>query len=94
MNYLHHEFDAGPNELIEVVLDHPANVQLLDEANFERYQSRQTFRYHGGYATESPVELRPPSKGRWHLVIDLGGGTGSVGASARVVPAELAGTRS
>jgi uncharacterized protein DUF1883 len=86
MDYLHHEFDLGPDDVIEVVLDHPANVQLLDPTNFDSYQNGKPFRYLGGYVTTSPYRVRPPHVGRWHLVVDLGGGPGSVRASARVFP--------
>jgi len=39
MNYLHYEFDADADDVIEVTLDHPANVQLLDPANYGDYQN-------------------------------------------------------
>ena len=92
MNYLHHEFEAGPQDVIEVTLDHPANVQLLDPANWDNYRNGRTFRYYGGHATESPVRLTPPRQGRWHLVIDLGGRAGTVQAWARLLSGELAGS--
>jgi Domain of unknown function (DUF1883) len=94
MNYLHHEFAAGPQDVIEVTLDHPANVQLLDPANWDNYRNGRTFRYYGGSATESPVRLTPPRQGRWHLVIDLGGRTGTVQAWARLLSGEMAGSTS
>lgn len=92
MNHLHQEFDAGPDGTIVVTLDHPANVQLMDSANYKNYQMGQPFRYHGGYATKSPVRLVPPSRGTWHLVIDLGGGPGAVRASSRLVAREMVGS--
>ncbi len=87
MNYLHQEFDAGPGDIVEVTLDHAANVQLLDRGNFEDYQRGRTFRYFGGYATRSPFRLQPPRQDRWHLVIDLGGAAGSVRAGVRIINA-------
>ena len=51
MNFLHYDFDAGPNDTIEVVLDRQANVRLLDEQNFQAYRSGRPHRYHGGLAT-------------------------------------------
>jgi hypothetical protein len=44
MNYLHQEFEAGPEDLIEVALDGQANVMLLDAPNFERYRKGEPFR--------------------------------------------------
>lgn len=85
MDHLHREFDVGPDAVIEVTLDHPANVLLLDTTNYHDYRSGQPYRYHGGYAKASPVHLRPPRPGRWHVVVDLGGYTGAVRAAVQVI---------
>jgi hypothetical protein len=85
MYYLHHQFELGPDEILDVILDGAANVLLLDPENYENYRQGRTYRYAaGGYATESPVRLHPPGPGTWHLVVDLGGGPGSVRATALV----------
>mgnify|MGYP001042651482 CR=1 FL=1 len=85
MNYLHQEFDAGPDDLIEVALDGQANVMLLDRENFERYRRHEPFQYYGGHATVTPTRLVPPRRGRWHLAVDLGGRAGTVRAGVRLV---------
>ena len=85
MNYLHQEFDAGPNDVIEVTLDHAANVLLLDPINYSNYKNGHPYRYHGGYAKTSPLRLSPPRADHWHLVVDLGGNTGTVRASASLL---------
>jgi len=87
MDYLHQEFDAGPDETIEITLDHAANVMLMDAPNYSDYQSGRAYRYYGGYVQTSPFRLRPPHQGHWHLVIDLGGYAGTVRAGARVISA-------
>jgi hypothetical protein len=85
MNYLHYDLDAGPDDVVEVTLDRRANVQLMDDSNFENYQNGREFHYFGGYAKESPIRLQPPRQGRWHLVIDLGGGAGTVKAAVQTL---------
>jgi hypothetical protein len=85
MNYLHQEFEAGPDDVIEVTLDGQANVMLLDGVNFDHYRKGESFRYHGGLAKVSPARLVPPSQGRWHVVVDLGGYAGTVRAGIRVL---------
>ena len=82
MNFLKYEFDAGPNDVIEVNLDRRANVRLLDSINFQKYRNGQQHTYHGGHATASPIRLRPPHPGHWYVVVDLGGFGGKVRASA------------
>jgi hypothetical protein len=85
MNFLERELTLTSDDLVEVTLDHPANVQLLDPSNFLAYKQGQPYRYRGGYVTQSPYRLRAPHGGKWHLVVDLGGGPGTVRASGVVV---------
>ncbi len=84
--FLNYEVATGNGDAIEVSLHgNSANVLLLDEPNYRNYQSGQKFHYHGGYFDRSPVVLRVPASGRWHVVVDLGGRPGRVSASVRVL---------
>ncbi len=78
MEHINHAFDADEGDIVEVTLDRAANVLLMDESNYELYNRSGHYRYRGGYATESPVRLKVPRPGRWHVVVDLGGGPGQV----------------
>ncbi len=84
MNYLHNELHLDAGDVAEVTLDHPANVQLLDPSNFELYKHGKPYRYLGGHYKETPVRISAPHGGQWHVVVDLGGGAGSVRASLQV----------
>ena len=64
-----------------------ANVMLLDSSNFEHYRRGEPFNCLGGHFNRSPAVLRVPSRGYWHVVVDLGGALGQVRSSAEVVPA-------
>lgn len=85
MNYLHYEFSLNSNDVVEVTLDKQANVRLLDDSNYQKYRSGQQHKYYGGSATKSPVHLKPPHGGHWHVVIDLGGYAGVVNASVNII---------
>ena len=85
MDHLHYSFEAAPGDVIEVVIDRAANVQLLDGSNYEKYLEGRTYHYSGGYATTSPVRFRVSQPGARHVVIDLGGGAGRVSASAGLI---------
>jgi hypothetical protein len=85
MDHLHYEFDASEGDVIEVTLDRAANVQLVDPPNYVDYNNGRGYRYYGGYATTSPVRLAVPRTGKWHVVIDFGGGAGQVRARARLL---------
>ena len=85
MNYMHYDVQVGADDVVEVTLDNRANVRLLDDANYSRYQRGEQHRYYGGYAQVSPVRLKPPHAGHWNVVIDFGGYAGKVSASVVVV---------
>jgi hypothetical protein len=82
--FLHQEFELQAGDIVEVTLDAPANVMLLDPANFSNYENGLSYRYHGGHVTESPAEIHTPRSGTWYVVVDLGGYPGRVRAEARV----------
>lgn len=84
MNYLHSEVHVDTGQAVVVQLDHAANVKVMDDFNFGLYQRGQSHRYHGGYVQHSPYAIRPPSSGRWHVAVDLGGYAGSVRAAITV----------
>lgn len=81
MKFLHSEFHIGPDDTVRVTLDKQANVRILDDYNFSKYRNGQRHTYYGGLAKRSPVLLSPPHQGHWHVVVDLGGYSGSVRAS-------------
>lgn len=85
MKFLHYEVNLNSSDAVRVTLDKQANVRLLDSNNFQKYRNGQSHNYHGGLATRSPIILRVPHAGHWHVVIDLGGYAGSVRASVAVV---------
>ena len=84
MNFLHADFHGGPKSVVIVTLDRQANVMLLDDLALSSYRSGGRFTYHGGWATKSPVQLRPPSNRHWHVVVDLAGLGGQLRAGIRV----------
>ncbi len=84
MDHLNHEYDLGSEDVVRITIDHPANVMLMDAANYRLYLSGRSFRYRGGHAKGSPVFLSPPSAGHWHVVVDLGGLPGTVRAGVAI----------
>jgi len=87
MNFLRYDLQLAATDVVEVTLDSQANVRFLDAQNLALFASGQAHRYHGGLVKRSPVRLRPPSAGSWHLVIDLGGFSGHLRASVRTLRA-------
>lgn len=85
----HIQYDLGPVPAGRVVRFNlsgsAANVMLLDAANYQSYRRGQSYRYVGGHATKSPVRLAVPHAGHWKAVVDLGGCSGTVNASVKVL---------
>jgi hypothetical protein len=89
MHYLHTDLgvlSAGSVVIVELS-GTEANVLLLDNGNLASYKRGDRYRYYGGHFRLSPARIPVPAAGRWHVVIDLGGGAGSVSAAVRVVAA-------
>ena len=73
MRHLHFELQASPRSVVEIYLDRPANVRLLDPANYGRYLRDEPFACHGGAISEAPYDLVIPDGETWHVVIDCDG---------------------
>lgn len=85
-------YDLGnltKGQVVEVHLTKAANVRLMDYSNYNSYKNGKRHRYYGGYVTSSPYKVVVPSAARWFLTIDLGGYSGSLRHSVRVLPGIL-----
>jgi hypothetical protein len=87
------KYDLGNKsggEIVEITLiGNGANVRLMDSSGFSSYQSGRQHRYYGGYMKRSPAKIQIPYSGHWYVVIDLGGYSGTVRSSVRVLPGML-----
>ena len=90
MRFIHSDLgrrDGG--EVVEVTLTNGANVRLMDNSNFSSYRNSRKHRCIGGLAKRSPIRLRIPHSGHWHVAVDMQGLHGSTRASTRILPAPL-----
>lgn len=85
MAFLHYKANAGPSNTFQVTLDSWANVLLLDDNNFKKYQRGERYQYYGGYVSTSPYNIKPPHYAHWNIIIDRGGYTGTVRASVNLI---------
>ena len=85
MNFLHYDFQLNSGDVVEVTLNTVANVRLLDPTNFAYYTNNRKYKFVGGLAQPPLFTISPPSKGHWHVVIDLTGLPGAVNASVKVI---------
>jgi hypothetical protein len=91
MKYSYYDLkNRSGGEIVEVSLSgNAANVFLVDSSNFSAYKAGRRYRYYGGHVKKSPVRLQIPRSGHWYLVINLGGYSGSVRHSMRILPGAL-----
>jgi len=85
VDYLHADYYLDRGDIVQVEIDHQANVMLLDESNYQNYRNHRGFQHFGGHYDHTPINIPAPSTGRWHLVIDLGGYSGTIRHSERII---------
>ena len=85
MEYLHNDFYLDSGDIVHVEIDHQANILLLDDSNYQNYRERRGFTHYGGHYDISPINIVVPSSGHWHVVIDLGGGAGTIRHSISII---------
>lgn len=90
MRFIHNNLGHRKrDEIVEVTLTSGANVRLMNSTNFSSYKKGRRYQYIGGLAKCSPLRLRIPDSGHWHIAIDMQGLIGSTKASVRVLPGAL-----
>lgn len=90
MKFTHYKLGHLPRgTLVEVTLQgSAANVRLLTDSNLNSYRAGRRHKYYGGLAKTSPIRLRVPHSGSWHVAVDMQGLRGSVRSGIRIIPAE------
>jgi len=85
MSYLHYRMRAGPENLIHVKLSARANVRLLDTLNYFKYRAGRPYRSAGESLEDTVVNLQPPHRAEWHLIVDLKGQGAEVRAFVKLL---------
>ncbi len=83
--HLHKRLFLQHGDTVEVDCDTQANVLLMDDSDYSNYRARRSHHYYGGFFTHFPARLAPPHSGYWNVVLDLGGSSGTVRHSMRVI---------
>ena len=82
--------NLSKGNIVEVTLKgNAANVLLLDSSNYNNYKNGRRYKYYGGFVNSSPYRVVVPNTGRWFVVINLGGYSGQVRSSVRVLPGAM-----
>ncbi|EML9401036.1 DUF1883 domain-containing protein [Citrobacter werkmanii] len=89
MQFLHNRMHLNAGDVVVVDCSHQCNILLTTDSNFNSYKNNRGFHHHGGggFFERLPTRLVAPHMGYWNVTIDLGGGSGNVTHSIRVIPA-------
>ena len=66
------QMTTGPNIVVEVTLNRPANAYLVNQQGYQNYLNGTEFSYRGGYTTDSPYRIMIPSSNHWYVIVDNG----------------------
>jgi hypothetical protein len=87
MRFNHVRLHLARGARVEVTLSRRgANVRLMTDLDFNRYQNGAEYSYYGENVDGTLYNLFAPEAGWWNLVVDLGGAPGSVNASYSIFP--------
>lgn len=86
-SYTHYDLDMQrAGTVIEITLSAIANVRLMSHGNFDLFKNARQHKFLGGVAKQSPIRLKIPDNGHWHVVVDMEGHPGKAQSSIKVVP--------
>ncbi len=78
MRFIHAREYLNRGDMVVVECSHQCNVMITTDDNFENYQSRKAFQYHGGHFKKLPARIAVPNDGYWNTTLDLGGGGANI----------------
>lgn len=90
MNFTHYNLgNISAESIVEITLrGSAANVRLMNSSNFNNFKSGRRHSYVGGLVKKSPVRLKVPNSGTWHVTVDMQGLRGSVKSSIQIIPGQ------
>lgn len=66
------QMTTGPRLVVEVSLNRPANVYLVNGQAYQNYLNGTEFSYKGGYTADSLYRINIPSSNHWYVIVDSG----------------------
>ena len=60
---------------VVVNIQRAADVFLVDQYNFQRYQNGMSFKYYGGHYYHNPVKITVTGHDIWYLIVNDGIGS-------------------
>ena len=85
ISHLQSSYNLTGGQVVSVEINMQANVMLMDSQNYSSYRNRRGFKYYGGSFKRSPANIQVPHTGLWYVVVDLGGGSGRISTSIRIL---------
>lgn len=86
MQFQHYDLGyVEARKIVEVTLGYSANVRILTSTNYANFKAGRRHQFIGGNVTKSPFRATLPTSGTWFVVVDLGGYSGKIKSSVKVL---------
>lgn len=85
MKYTYKDGNFRKGDILIITVDRKVNIYLLDNINFQKYKNGNSFEYFSSGSNSSPYSITVPRTDHWYIVLDLGGGTGILNYSIKVI---------
>ena len=89
MKYWFHDIgEVEEGKVLEVALDQPAIIRVMDEKNYDSYKNNQSYSCITSNVTVSPYKVKLPRTAHWFVVIDPDGRSGMIKSNIKVYQAK------
>lgn len=73
MRPIHAREYLSAGDVVIVDCSHRCNVRVMDDTNFQNFESGWPYNYHGGSFQKLPARIAIPKTGFWNITIDADG---------------------
>jgi len=85
MKYTYKDGNFRKGDILIIAVDRSVNIYLVDSINFQHYKNGNSFECYTSKSASSPYSITVPRSGHWYIVLDLGGGSGILNYSIKVL---------
>ena len=66
------QMTTGPQICVEISLNRPVNVYLVNSQGYQNYLNGGEFSHYGGYTSDLIYRIKIPSSNHWYVIVDSG----------------------
>ncbi|MFS0780401.1 DUF1883 domain-containing protein [Bacillus sp. 1P06AnD] len=85
MNQSDYQVQLNMWDAVIVKTNRPAEIMLMDDANYAKYMDGMKYRYYGGKTENNALRIPAPNSGHWHIIVLKNNALGPVTHSLQVI---------